>query len=167
MNSEPRAPHPSASTSHAPQGQTSTSFIQLSSPQTSMSPVQPSSPQRSPQACFIHLIHLQLYIHTIRTFLQRRISRIYPVLHFFFHPYFYHQHHNPVFQPFEVLPHHSPTISQIIIVGLYVPALPSGNCGDSYHTIWTPKMHCRWPSALWTAYHIIGWLIMQHIEKQC
>jgi hypothetical protein len=28
-------------------------------------------------------------------------------------------------------------------------------------------MHCRWSSVLWTSYHIVGLLTMQHIEKQC
>ena len=37
------------------------------------------------------------------------------------------------------------------------PSGTLGNCGEwSYLAIWAAKMHCRWPSALWTAYHIIG-----------
>ena len=43
----------------------------------------------------------------------------------------------------------------------------SVNCGESYQAIWTPKMHCRWSSALWTCYHIVGRLTMQHIAKRC
>ena len=35
----------------------------------------------------------------------------------------------------------------------------SGNFGDSYQALWTPKMHCRWSSALWTSYHIVGQLL--------
>ena len=44
--------------------------------------------------------------------------------------------------------------------------LTSVNCGESYQAIWAPKMHCRWSSALWTSYHIVGQLTMQHIAKQ-
>ena len=44
---------------------------------------------------------------------------------------------------------------------------PSGNFEESYLAIWAAKMHCRWSSALWTGYHIVGQLIMWHIEKQC
>ena len=43
----------------------------------------------------------------------------------------------------------------------------SGNCEDSYQALWTPKMHCRWSSALWTSYHIVGQLTMQEIDRYC
>ena len=34
----------------------------------------------------------------------------------------------------------------------------NSSCGESYQTIWTPKMHssCRWSLALWTSCHIVG-----------
>ena len=44
--------------------------------------------------------------------------------------------------------------------------ISSVNCGESYQAIWAPKMHCRWSSALWTSYHTVGQLTMQHIAKQ-
>ena len=43
----------------------------------------------------------------------------------------------------------------------------SGNFEDSYQALWTPKMHCRWSSALWTSYHIVGQLTMQEIDRYC
>ena len=45
------------------------------------------------------------------------------------------------------------------------PSWASVNCWESYQAIWASKMHCRWSSALWTAYHIVGRLTMRHIAK--
>ena len=51
------------------------------------------------------------------------------------------------------------------LAGIQEFGAASGKFGESYLAIWTPKMHCRWSSALWTAYHIIGQLTMRHIDR--
>ena len=45
--------------------------------------------------------------------------------------------------------------------------MSSVNCGEPYQVIWTPKIHCRRSSALWTGYHIVGQFTIPHNTKQC